>query len=141
MWTRSLNSCEPGAAESNWRSLSVEHCNTVAPRIDHVLDALVHLCPSRFAVDTRHEQGVVVGVDMADGGDDRQAYSVGVQRPASGASSHTAAAACRRMKRDRLGPDDRTPRELLADRVGELAAEAHVLIGLAALLACPATGA
>src|SRR5262245_43481239 len=112
MWTRSMNSCEPGAAESNWRSLFVEHRNTVAPRVDHGLSPLVCLRTSRFAVDSRHEQGVVVGVEMADGGDDRQAYSVGVQRPARGASSHTAAAACRRMKRDRLGPDDRTPREL-----------------------------
>jgi hypothetical protein len=30
----------------NWRSLFVEHHNTVAPRVDDVLDALVHLCPS-----------------------------------------------------------------------------------------------
>ncbi|MDT5055281.1 MAG: hypothetical protein QOF66_3647, partial [Mycobacterium sp.] len=35
--------------------------------------------------DTRHEPCVVVGVDMADGGDDGEAYSVGVQRPAGGA--------------------------------------------------------
>jgi hypothetical protein len=54
----------------NWRSLFVEHYNTVAPRADDVLDTLVHLCSSRFAIDTRHKQYVVVGVDMADGGDD-----------------------------------------------------------------------
>ena len=101
----------------------------------------VHLRSSRFAVDTRHEQSVVVGVDMADGGDDGQAYSVGVQRPARGASSDTAAAACRGVKCDRLGAVVRTTRELLADRGGELTAEAHVLIGPAALLAFPATGA
>ena len=51
-------------------ALFVEHRNTVAPGIDDILDTLVHLCSSRFAVDTRHEQLVVVGVDMADGGDD-----------------------------------------------------------------------
>jgi hypothetical protein len=45
------------------------------------------------------------------------------------------------MKCNRLGAVDRTTRELLTDRGGELAAEAHVLIGPAALLACPATGA
>jgi hypothetical protein len=44
---------------SQWRSLSVEHRNTVAPRVEYVLDTLMHLCASRFAVDTRHEQGVV----------------------------------------------------------------------------------
>ncbi|MDT5281105.1 MAG: hypothetical protein QOJ20_2300 [Mycobacterium sp.] len=78
---------------------------------------------------------------MADGGDDGEAYSVAVQGSPGGTSSHTAAAACRGMKCHRLGAVDRTTRELLTDRGGELAAEAHVLIGPAALLACPATGA
>src|SRR5262245_5498544 len=78
---------------------------------------------------------------MADGSDDSEAYSVAVQGSPGGASSHTAAAACSRMKCDRLGPVYRTPRELLTDRGGELAAEAHVLIGATALLACPAAGA
>src|SRR6478609_283328 len=140
MWTRSLNGCEPGG-RVNWRSLFVEHRNTVAPRVDDVLDTLVHLCASRFAVATRHEQDVVVGVDMADGGNDGEAYSVAVQGSPGGASSHTAAAACRRMKCDRLGAVDRTPRELLTDGGGELTAEVHVLMGSAALLAFPASGA
>jgi hypothetical protein len=122
-----------------WR-LSVEHRNTVAPRVDDVLDALAHLFPSRFAVDSRHEQSVVVGVDMAHGGDDGQAYSVAVQGPPRGASPDTAAAACRRVKRNHLGAVDRTTGELLTDGGGELATEEHVLIGPAALLACPATG-
>jgi hypothetical protein len=38
-------------------------------------------------------------------------------------------------------PVDRTTRELLTDRGGELALEAHILIGPAALLALPAPGA
>ena len=111
------------------RRLSVEHRNTVAPRVDDVLDTLVHVCASRFAVDPRHEQGVVVGVDMADGGNDGEAYSVAVQGSPGGASSHPAAAACRCMKCDRLGAVDRTPRELLPDGGGELTAEVHILIG------------
>jgi len=78
---------------------------------------------------------------MADGGNDGEAYSVAVQGSPGGASSHTAAAACRRMKCDRLGAVDRTPRELLTDGGGELTAEVHVLIGPAALLAFPASGA
>jgi hypothetical protein len=45
------------------------------------------------------------------------------------------------MKCDRIGAVDRTPRELLTDRGGELTAEVHVLIGPAALLAFPAAGA
>src|SRR5262245_34910226 len=98
----------------------------------------MHLCASRFAVDTRHQQGVVVGVDMAHGGDDREAYSVAVKSSPGGASSHTTAAACRRMKCDRLGAIKRTTRELLADGGGELAAEVDVLIVPAALLAFPA---
>src|SRR3954468_4424545 len=140
MSTRSLNSCEPGAAERH-NGLSVEHRHTVAPRVDDVLDTLLHLCASRFAVDTRHQQGVVVGVDMADGSDDGQAYSVAVQGSPGGASSHTAAAARRGMKCDRLGAVDRTTRDLLTDSGGELTAEMHVLIGTAALVAFPATGA
>ena len=49
--------------------LFVEHRDTVVPRVDDVLDPRVHLCASRFPVETRHEQVVVVGVDMADGSD------------------------------------------------------------------------
>jgi death on curing protein len=60
-------------------SLFVEHRNSVAPCVDDVLDAREHLCASRFAVDTRHEQGVVVGVDMADRSDHGETYSVAVQ--------------------------------------------------------------
>jgi hypothetical protein len=89
----------------------------------------MHLCASRFPVDTRHEQGVVVGVDMADGGDDGEAYGVAVQGSPGGASPDTAAAACRRVKCNRLGAVDRTTWELLTDRGGELTAEVHVLIG------------
>jgi hypothetical protein len=66
---------------------SVEHRNTVPPRVDDVLYTLMHLCASRFAVDTRHQQGVVVGVDMADGRNDGEAYSVTVQGSPGGAST------------------------------------------------------
>jgi len=86
-------------------------------------------------------RGVVVGVDMADGGDDSEAYSIGVQGSPGGASSYAAAAPCCRMKRDRLGAVDRTTRELLTDGGGELTAEVHVLIDPAALLAFPAASA
>src|SRR3954454_7555031 len=105
MWTRSLNRCEPGAAEQT-EPLSVEQRDPVAPRVDDVFDTLMHLCASRFAVDTRHEQGIVVGVDMADGSDDGQAYSVADKGPPGGSSSHPAAAARRGMKCDRLGAVD-----------------------------------
>ena len=44
------------------------------------------------------------------------------------------------MKCDRLGPVERTSRELLANSDGEGDVEAHVLKGPAALLACPAPG-
>src|SRR6185295_12708865 len=70
------------------RRLSVEHRNTVAPRVQDVLDTTSHVCSCRFAVDPRHEQDVVVGVDMADGGNDGEAYSVAVQGSPGGASSH-----------------------------------------------------
>src|SRR5262245_48542222 len=78
---------------------------------------------------------------MAHGGDDGEVYSFGVQGSPSGASSHPAAAACRGVKCDRLGPIDRTTRELLTDGGGELTAKVLIVIGPAALLACPATGA
>ena len=78
---------------------------------------------------------------MADGGNDGEAYSVAVQGSPGGASSHTAAAACRCMKCDRLGAVDRTPRELLPDGGGELTAKAYILIGSVDLLAFPAAGA
>jgi hypothetical protein len=39
--------------------LSVEHGHSVALRVDDVLDTLVHVCSSRFAVDARHKRGVV----------------------------------------------------------------------------------
>ena len=94
MWTRSLNGCEPGG-RVDWRSLPVEHRNTVAPRVDDVLDTLMHLRAGRFPVGTGHEQGTVVGVGMADRGDDGQAYSVAVQGSPGGAAPHTPAAACR----------------------------------------------
>jgi hypothetical protein len=78
---------------------------------------------------------------MADGRNDGEAYGVAVQGSPGGASSYPAAAACRRTMCDRLGAVERTTRELLTDSSGELAAEAHVLIGAAALLAFPAAGA
>jgi hypothetical protein len=119
-----INRVNPRRDAPRW--LSVEHRNTVAPRVDDVLDTLMHLCASRFAVDTRHQQGVIFGLDMADGRDDGEAYSIAVQGSPGGASSHTSAVACRRMKCDRLGVLDRTTRELLADGSGELTAEVNV---------------
>lgn len=102
-----------------WGSVVQRH-NTFAPGIDDVLDTLLHLRSSRFAVHSRHEQVVVVGVDMADGGDDRKAHSVGVECPPGGTSSHPAAA---------------------TRRGGELTAELHILIGPANLVTIPAAGA
>ena len=78
---------------------------------------------------------------MADGGNDGEMYSVAIECLPGSASSHTAAAACRRMQCDRLCAVDRTTRELLTDGDRELTAEAHVLIGTAALLAIPAPSA
>src|SRR5258705_13533357 len=105
MWIRSLNSCESGAAERrtsgsrvDWRSLSIEHRNTVAPRVDDVLDALVHLCSSRLAVDTRHEQCVVVGVDMAGGGGGGGGDNGAGPGPARGPSSPPGASSCPGME-------------------------------------------
>ena len=51
-------------------SRPVEWCCTVAPRVEDVLDTTSHLCSPRFARGARHEEVVVVGVNMPDGGHD-----------------------------------------------------------------------
>ena len=51
-------------------SRDVEWCRTVAPRVEDVLDTTSHLCSRRFALGACHEEVVVVGVDMPDGGHD-----------------------------------------------------------------------
>jgi hypothetical protein len=45
------------------------------------------------------------------------------------------------VQRDRVGVHDRTTRELLANRRGELVAEAHIVVGSTNLIAFPAAGA
>ena len=51
-------------------SKDVEWCRTVAPGVEDVLDTTSHLCARRFALGAGHEEVVVVGVDMPDGGHD-----------------------------------------------------------------------
>jgi hypothetical protein len=100
-----------------------------------------HLCSRRFALGAGHEEVVVVGVDMSDGGRDGESDGLGFQCAPGGASPDAATAACRRVKRDRVGARGRTTRELLANRRGELVAEAYVLVGSTNLIAFPAAGA
>ena len=96
---------------------------------------------SRLAVDAGHEQFVVVGVDVAYRGCDREPYGVGIQRPCGGASTDPAAAAGSRVTGDRIGAGRRTTRERLANGDGELLLETRVLVEPSNLVAFPAAGA
>ena len=88
-------------------SRPVERCRTVAPRVEDVLDTTSHLCSRGFALDAGHEEVVVVGVDMPDGGHDGQSDGLGFQCSPGGASPDAATAACCRVKRDRVGAQGR----------------------------------
>src|ERR1700742_4896321 len=122
-------------------SKDVEWCRTVAPGVEDVLDTSSHSCSCRFALGAGHEEVVVVGVDMPDGRRDGESDGLGLQRSPGGASPDAATAACCRVKRDRVGAQGRTTRELLANRRGELVAEADVVVGSTNLIAFPAAGA
>ena len=122
-------------------SKDVEWRRTVAPGVEDVLDTSSHLCARRFALGAGHEKVVVVSVDMPDGGRDGESDGLGFQCAPGGASPDAATAACRCVKRDRVGSQGRTTRELLANRRGELVAEAYVLVGSTNLIAFPAAGA
>ena len=97
-------------------SRDVEWCRTVAPGVEDVLDTTSHLCSRRFALGAGHEEVVVIGVDMSDGGHDGESDGVRFQRLPGGASPDAATAACCRVKRDRVGAQGRTTRELFTNR-------------------------
>lgn len=105
-----------------------------APAVQYVLDVLAHLSSSCLPVDARHQQLVIVGVDVADRRRNGQPYGVRIERPPSCASPDPAAAARGRMPRDGLGPADGAAREQRTDRGGKLGREIHVLIGSSCLV-------
>jgi hypothetical protein len=94
-----------------------------------------------LTVDARHQQFVVVGVEMADRGNNGKSHGGGVESTPSRAASDPAAASCRRMARDRLGTVGRAARELFADRRGEPGLEPHILVGPSRRVVLPAPGA
>ena len=120
---------------------TVEWCRTVAPGVEDVLDTTSHLCSRRFALGAGHEEVVVVGVDMSDGGHDGESDGLGFQRSPRGAPPDAATAPCCRVKRDRVGAHHRTTRELFTNRCGELVVEAYVVVGSTTLIAFPAESA
>jgi hypothetical protein len=119
----------------------VEHRDTVAPGGQHVLDAAADTVSSRFAVDSRHEQFVVFGVDVPHRGCDGEPYGVRIQRPPGGASTDPAAAAGSRVTGDRIGAAWRTTRERLANGDDERLLETRVLVEPSNLVAFLAAGA
>jgi hypothetical protein len=110
----------------------------LAPSAQHVLDTLAYLASSCFAVDARHQQLVIVGVDVPDRRCNGEVYGVRIEGPPRRASSDPATAARCRMTRHRVGPAGRTAREQLADRGGELGLEPHVFVGPPRRVALPA---
>jgi hypothetical protein len=74
-------------------STDVEWCRTVAPGVEDVLDTTSHLCSRRFALGAGHEEVVVVGVDISDGGHDGESDGLGFQCSPGGASPDAATAA------------------------------------------------
>lgn len=110
-----------------------------APAVQYVLDLLAHLLASHLPVDSRHQQLVIVGVDVADRRRNGQPYGVGIKRPPSCASPDPAAAARGGMLCDGLGPADGASGEQRADRGGKLGREIHVLVGSSGLVALPST--
>jgi hypothetical protein len=103
-----------------------------APAAQHVLDAHPYPSSRSFAVDARHQQLVVVGVDVSDRRNDRETHGSGIKSPFGRAASDSSAATRRRVNGDRLAAVGGVTRELLADRQGELALLAgEIRIGIA----------
>jgi hypothetical protein len=74
-------------------SSGVEDGGAVAPGVEDVVDAVAHSVAGVVAINAGHEQVVVVGVDVADGGGDGEANGVGVERASGGAASDAATTA------------------------------------------------
>ena len=113
--------------------LPVEHRHTVAPRGDDVPDTCVYRCASRFAVETRHQQVVVVGVDVAHQGDDGQ-DRVGVQRPTPAPRPTRPLLRVAARSRGSGRPDNRGS---APDRGRELTPEPRVVVGFGRRQALP----
>src|SRR6185436_14001404 len=118
--------------------LTVEEGGPVAPRVEDLVDAVAYPMSGGVAIDTRHEQVVVVGVHVADRGGDGEAKGIGVERPACGAASDAPAAAHGGVVGDRIGAGGRTARELFSDGSGEAVEELLVDGGPAHLFALAA---
>src|SRR6476620_5850210 len=113
-----------------------------APAVQHVLYTLAHLPSSSFPVDARHQQPVIVGVDVPDRRRNGERYGVGIKGLAGRATSDPAAATGRRMTRDLLGSVEGAAREQRTDRGGKLGRQTDVLVGSSRLVAAhssPAT--
>ncbi len=81
---------------------------TVAPAAHYVLDTLMYPVPRGFPVDRRHQQHVVIGVDVSDRRRYGKSYRVRIRRPSGRGPSDPAAGTRRRVACDRLGPVRRT---------------------------------
>jgi hypothetical protein len=92
-----------------------------------VLDTLAYLASGRCPVDARHQQLVVVGVDVPDRCCNGEVNGVGVKGPRGRASPDPATAARCRVTRYPVGPAGGTAREQVADCGGELGLEPHVV--------------
>jgi hypothetical protein len=67
--------------------------NLRSPAAQHVLDTLPHLISRRLPAQPRHQQLVVVGVDVADRRNDGEVHGVGIQSASGRAASDPTAAA------------------------------------------------
>ncbi len=97
--------------------------------------------PGVVAIDARHQQVVVVGVDVADRCGDGEADGVGIERSAGGASSDATAAAQCGVVGDRVGAGRWAAGELFPDGSGEAVAELLIDFGTAHLIVVAAQGA
>jgi hypothetical protein len=80
------------------------------PRVEDSLDIVAHQVARLGAVDARHQQLVVSRVLVAHGGHDSELDGVAVELACGGGAADAAAAACRRVPRDRLRAVGRAPR-------------------------------
>lgn len=100
------------SGENGWHCISLVgrlgRRDPFAPCAQYVLDTLAYLASSRFPVDARHQQLVIVGVGVPDRRRNREMNGVGVEGPPGRASSDPATAGRCRVTRHRVGPAGRT---------------------------------
>ncbi|WP_267304469.1 hypothetical protein [Mycobacterium barrassiae] len=113
-------------ADSDGGSI-VEQCDTVAPCIHDVLDAIPYSGVSRLAIGTGCQQSVVLGIEMTDGRGHGEAHRFRIRRPLRVALPKLAACPHRLVQRDRVSPVSGASRKLLTDRIDESQPEFPVL--------------